>query len=55
VDDIAQRVEAFDEANGGGVGWCEVKDACYVHLPATGAPIARLKPIGTALRGAPAE
>ena len=46
-DEIARRIEAFDEANGGGVGWYEDKGAYHLYLLATEAPIARLKP-GTA-------
>jgi hypothetical protein len=38
---------AFDEANGGGVGWYEDKGAYHLYLLATEAPIARLKPTGT--------
>ena len=43
-DDIALRIEAFDEANGGGVGWYKDKGAYHLYLLATEAPIARLKP-----------
>ena len=46
-DEIARRIEAFDAANGGGVGWYEDKGACHLYLLVTEAPIARLKPIGT--------
>lgn len=44
-DDIALRIKAFDEANGGGVGWYKDKGAYHLYLLATEAPIARLKPI----------
>ena len=43
-DEIALRIEAFDEANGGGVGWYKDKGALHLYLLATEAPIARLKP-----------
>jgi len=46
-DKIALRIEAFDAANGGGVGWYEDKGAYHLYLLETEAPIARLKPIGT--------
>lgn len=46
-DDIAARIEAFDQANGGGVGWYKDKGAYHLYLLATEAPIARLKPTGT--------
>ena len=46
-DEIALRIEAFDEANGGGVGWYKDIGACHLYLLATEAPIARLKPTGT--------
>jgi hypothetical protein len=45
-DDIAARIEAFDDANGGGVGYYEDKGACHLCLLETEAPIARLKPTG---------
>jgi hypothetical protein len=45
-DDIAARIEAFDDANGGGVGYYEDKSAYHLYLLATDAPIARLKPTG---------
>lgn len=45
-DDIAARIEAFDNANGGGVGYYEDKGAYHLYLLATEAPIARLKPTG---------
>ncbi|WP_139044185.1 hypothetical protein [Allomesorhizobium alhagi] len=45
-DDIALRIEAFDEANGGGVGWYKDKGAYHLYLLATEVPIARLKPTG---------
>lgn len=55
MDDIAQRVEAFDEVNGGGVGWCEVKTPAISicrelkrRSPASSQP-------AQALRGAPAK
>ena len=38
-DEIALRIEAFDEANGGGVGWYEDKGAYHLYLLATEAPI----------------
>jgi len=46
-DEIALRIEAFDDANGGGVGWYNDKGAYHLFLLATKAPIARLKPTGT--------
>ena len=46
-DEIARRIEAFDAANGGGVGWYEDRGAYHFYLLVTEAPIARLKPIGT--------
>lgn len=46
-DEIALRIEAFDDANGGGVGWYNDKGAYHLFLLATEAPIARLKPTGT--------
>ena len=46
MDDIAARIEAFDAANGGGVGWYQDKGAFCLYLLATEAPIARLKPTG---------
>ena len=45
-DDIAARIKAFDEANGGGVGYYEDKGAYHLYLLETEAPIARLKPTG---------
>ena len=45
-DEIAARIEAFDNANGGGVGLYEDKGACHLYLLKTEAPIARLKPTG---------
>jgi hypothetical protein len=46
-DEIVQRIKAFDEANGGGVGWYRDKGAYRLYLLATKAPIARLKLTGT--------
>ena len=46
IDDIAARIEAFDDANGGGVGYYEDKGADHLYLLETEAPIARLKPTG---------
>jgi hypothetical protein len=46
-DEIARCIEAFDRANGGGLGWYEDKGAYHLYLLATEAPIARLKPTGT--------
>ena len=46
-DEIALRIEAFDAANGGGVGWSKDKGAYHLYLIGTEAPIARLKPTGT--------
>ena len=46
-DAIALRIEAFDAANGGGVGWYEDNGTYHLYLLETGAPIARLKPVGT--------
>jgi hypothetical protein len=31
-NEIALRIEAFDEANGGGVGWYEDKGAYHLYL-----------------------
>jgi len=45
-DDIAARIEAFDNANGGGVGYYEGKGAYHLYLLETEAPVARLKPTG---------
>jgi len=45
-DEIAPRIEAFDNANGGGVGLYEDKGACHLYLLETEAPIARLEPTG---------
>ncbi len=45
-DDMALRIEAFDQANGGGVGYYKDKGAYCLYLLATEAPIARLKPTG---------
>jgi hypothetical protein len=45
-DEIAARIEAFDNANGGGVGLYEDKGACHLYLLETEAPIARLEPTG---------
>ncbi|MGF6863040.1 hypothetical protein ABIE69_003636, partial [Rhodobacteraceae bacterium MBR-64] len=42
-DDIASRIEAFDDANGGGVGYYKDKGAYHLYLLETEAPIARLK------------
>lgn len=44
--DIARRIEAFDAANGGGVGYYTDKGAFHLYLLDTEAPIARLKPVG---------
>lgn len=46
-EEIILRIETFDAANGGGVGWYENKGAYHLYLLATEAPIARLKPVGT--------
>ena len=46
-DEIELRIEAFDDANGGGVGWYKDKGAFHLYLLETEAPIARLKPTGT--------
>jgi hypothetical protein len=45
-DNIAARMETFDAASGGGVGWYQDKGAFCLYLLATEAPIARLKPTG---------
>lgn len=45
--EIILRIEMFDAANGGGVGWYEDKGAYHLYLLETDAPIARLKPVGT--------
>ena len=47
MNEIALRIEAFDAANGGGVGMYEDKGAYHLYLFATQAPIACLKPTGT--------
>jgi hypothetical protein len=39
-DDIAARIEAFDAANGGGVGWYKDKGAYHLY---------RNRPIATAV------
>ena len=41
-DEIALRIETFDGANGGGVGYYKDKGAYYLYLLDTEAPIARL-------------
>ena len=46
-DEIALQIEAFDAANGGGVGWYKDKGAYHLYLLTTEAPIARLKPVVT--------
>lgn len=46
-DEIARRIAAFDQANGGGVGWYKDKGAYHLYLMTNEAPIARLKPTGT--------
>lgn len=43
---MAARIEAFDQANGGGVRWYKDNGAYHLYLLATEAPIARLKPTG---------
>lgn len=45
-DTIAQRIIAFDQANGGGVGFYKDKGAYHLYLLETEAPIARLNPTG---------
>lgn len=45
-DDIALRIEAFDAANGGGVGYYKDNGAYHLYLLETEAPIARLKLTG---------
>jgi len=45
-DEIALRIEAFDHANGGGVGCYKDKGAYHLYLLETEAPIARLMPTG---------
>ena len=44
TDDIAARIEAFNDANGGGVGLYEHEGAYHLYLLETEAPIARLPP-----------
>ena len=44
--EIALRIEAFDAANGGGVGYYTDKGAFHLYLLNTEAPIARLKTVG---------
>jgi len=34
-DDMAARIEAFDQANGGGVGWYKDNGAYHLYLHAT--------------------
>ena len=34
-DEIELRIEAFDDANGGGVGWYKDKGAFHLYLLAT--------------------
>ncbi len=46
TDDIAARIEAFNDANGGGVGLYEHEGAYHLYLLETEAPIARLRPTG---------
>jgi hypothetical protein len=43
-DDIPARIEAFNDANGSGVGYYEDRGAYHLYLLETEAPIARLKP-----------
>ena len=38
-DDIPARIEAFDDANGGGVGYYEDNGAYHLYLLETEAPI----------------
>ena len=45
-DPILQRIEAFDEENGGGVTVHKSRGGYTLTLTETQAPIARLKPIG---------
>ncbi len=45
-DDIPARIKAFDDANGGGVGYYEDNGAYHLCLLETEAPTARLKPTG---------
>ena len=45
-DDIAARIEAFDDTSGGGVGYYKDKGAYHLYLLETEAPVARLKPTG---------
>lgn len=45
-DPVALRITAFDQANGGGVGFYKDKGAYHLYLLETEAPIARLKPTG---------
>jgi hypothetical protein len=46
-NDTAARIQAFDHANGGGVGCYKEKGAYHLYLLQTQAPIARLTPTGT--------
>ena len=46
TNDIAARIEAFNDANGGGGGLCEHEGACHLYLLETEAPVARLRPTG---------
>lgn len=45
-DEIATRIEAFNDANGGGVGYYKNSGAYHLYLLETEAPIACLKPTG---------
>ena len=44
---LEHRIETFDAANSGGVGWHKDRAAYHLYLLDTEAPIARLKPAGT--------
>ncbi|MEF2553727.1 hypothetical protein VQ042_20660 [Aurantimonas sp. A2-1-M11] len=46
-DDIAARIEACGDADGGRVGSYRDKGVYHLYLLETEAPIARLKPTGT--------
>lgn len=46
-DPILARIQAFDEANGGGVTVYRKRAAYHLYLTATQAPIARLEPEGS--------
>ena len=51
-DEIILRIETFDAANGGGVGWYEDKGAYHLYLLETDAVARRLRsPVGVNFDG----